>query len=141
MAPSFFVSASARPHLTTLSTRRARTAIYHIFPVRFNNGKKPFTRHKIKNANKQRRGVMQIKKLKVRPQKSTRSPLACLLLNFDFVRPSLSTLAYIHYICFHCRRSTGGALWAPTRINARMLGSHERRQIYRALPRSCPGSL
>jgi hypothetical protein len=37
---------------------------------------------------------MQIKKLKVRPQKSTRSPLTCLLLNSDFVAVSLSLFFY-----------------------------------------------
>lgn len=53
--------------------------------------------------------------------------------------PSQSFYSFI--IFFHCHRSTGGALWTTTRINAWMLGSHERRQIYRTLPRPCPGSL
>ena len=78
------------------------------------------------------RGVMQIKKLKVRPQKSTRSLPPC---------PSLcaTSTTIVHFINFH--RSTRGTLRPGTRIDARMLGSHEGRQITRALRRACPDSL
>jgi hypothetical protein len=40
-----------------------------------------------------------------------------------------------------CHRPARGALRPPTRIDARMLGSHERRQINRGMSRACPDSL
>ncbi len=40
-----------------------------------------------------------------------------------------------------CHRPARGALRPPTRIDARMLGSHERRQINWGLSRARPGSL
>ena len=91
------------------------------------------------------RGVMQIKKLKVHPQKSTRSlPLFPLLFflpfpfSFCFFYPSSrhKSTSFIP-----CHRPARGALRPPTRIDARMLGSHERRQINRGLSRARPDSL
>ena len=99
MAPLVLRLRPRSTHPTALSTRRARTAIYHTFPVRFNSGRKkiPLLANKRALFFYFSRGVrvMQIKKLKVRPQKSTRS--LNLSLSFWCAMPRHDTVLFISF--------------------------------------------
>lgn len=91
---------------------------------------------------------MHIKKLKVRPQKSTCtlqvtfpiSPFTLLYLLPPPLRHLRAARPFIHSV-LRCHRPACGALRPATRVDAWMLGSHERRQIDRSLSRACPSSL
>ena len=111
---------------------------------------RPYTFYSLQRSDrvKRQRGVMQIKKLKVRPQKSTCDHSGPSLYSFFFCfffplfcpSPELQH-PLIHSVLIPCRRPARGALRPTTRIDARMLGSHARRQITRGLSRARSGSL
>lgn len=148
MAPHFFVSVSRSTPNYPFDPSRPHNHLPYLSCSLQQRGKKKEEKKTLLATIKQRESTCSFsifarryanQETQSSPTKEYAPPLTCLLLNFDFCRrPSL----FIHSLFFfHCHRSTGGALWTTTRINARMLGSHERRQIYRALQRPCPGSL
>ena len=132
-ATLFFVSARSIP-----STRRARTSAPSTISFLF--ASKVATLQKIKQREylscKSRNSRFAHRRVRARFP----LPLSSL---FHLCRPLLVchfTEVFIHFF-FRCHRSACRALWAATRINARMLGSHERPQINRAVSRARPGPL
>jgi hypothetical protein len=141
------------PTLSAHQTRRDRTTACHILSIRFNAAKVDRVK-KIRNSRviplffffifvascKSRNSKFAHKRVRA-PTLSL--PFTPFLSAFFCSILSISELHHplIHSVLIPCFRPTCGALRPTTRVNARVLGRHERRQIDRGLSRARSGTL
>ena len=141
------------PNSSIILTRRDRTTACHILSIRF-NAARPIAQKDTQLSRillfffvfvascRSRNSKFAHKRVRVSSLSLPFTPFFC-SFSCCFSILAISELQHplIHSVLIPSHRPACGALRPTTRVDARMLGSHERRQINRGLSRACSDSL
>ena len=137
------------PTLSAHQTRRDRTTACHILSIRFNAARLIARKKDTQLPRYTLFFFVFVASCRSRNSKFAHKRVRAPTLSLPFIPfpscfiLSISELQHplIHSVLIPCHRPACGALRPTTRVNARMLGRHERCQINRGLSRACSGTL